>query len=374
MDTSITLWQFLRQLLDEEKNDLICWTSKDGEFKLRNAEEVARLWGMRKNKTNMNYDKLSRALRYYYDKNIIKKVNGQKFVYKFVSLPDPVTLEAEKYTGSEGGWAVHRPKEEGLCLQKQLKPTARVSPRNEYMRSGLYSTFTIQSLQHSSYKPRAAGDSPRSCCSEPERKLSELSAEELLAVSEGQALGEQHQGSDLEEPPAEASDDASHLSDFKVKVEAEEGSEQGPPVPESISIDLEILDSPEDLSESVSSLQPPKPKKPNLELPATSPITRASPPPDKTNAGVLSTVVFPSPSALTPTLIAQHVQNPFILTPSALPSVIHFWSTLSPIAPRSPAKLSFQFPSAGSSQIHIPIASVDGLSTPILPSPGLQKP
>uniref|UniRef100_A0A4W3JND0 ETS domain-containing protein n=1 Tax=Callorhinchus milii TaxID=7868 RepID=A0A4W3JND0_CALMI len=134
MDTSITLWQFLRQLLDEEKNDLICWTSKDGEFKLRNAEEVARLWGMRKNKTNMNYDKLSRALRYYYDK------------------------------------------------------------------------------------------------------------------------------------------------------------------------------------------------------------------------------------------------NPFILTPSALPSVIHFWSTLSPIAPRSPAKLSFQFPSAGSSQIHIPIASVDGLSTPILPSPGLQKP
>lgn len=33
----------------------------------------------------MNYDKLSRALRYYYDKNIIKKVNGQKFVYRFVA-------------------------------------------------------------------------------------------------------------------------------------------------------------------------------------------------------------------------------------------------------------------------------------------------
>lgn len=32
----------------------------------------------------MNYDKLSRALRYYYDKNIIKKVIGQKFVYRFV--------------------------------------------------------------------------------------------------------------------------------------------------------------------------------------------------------------------------------------------------------------------------------------------------
>lgn len=38
--------------------------------------------------SNMNYDKLSRALRYYYDKNIIKKVLGQKFVYKFVACPD----------------------------------------------------------------------------------------------------------------------------------------------------------------------------------------------------------------------------------------------------------------------------------------------
>lgn len=36
----------------------------------------------------MNYDKLSRALRYYYDKNIIRKVNGVKFVYRFVQFPN----------------------------------------------------------------------------------------------------------------------------------------------------------------------------------------------------------------------------------------------------------------------------------------------
>ncbi|MBN3323588.1 UXT protein, partial [Atractosteus spatula] len=69
MDPSITLWQFLLHLLEDQSHQhLISWTSSDGEFKLLDAEEVARLWGLRKNKTNMNYDKLSRALRYYYDK------------------------------------------------------------------------------------------------------------------------------------------------------------------------------------------------------------------------------------------------------------------------------------------------------------------
>ncbi len=31
----------------------------------------------------MNYDKLSRALRYYYDKNIMTKVHGKRYAYKF---------------------------------------------------------------------------------------------------------------------------------------------------------------------------------------------------------------------------------------------------------------------------------------------------
>ncbi|KRZ74488.1 ETS domain-containing protein Elk-1, partial [Trichinella papuae] len=89
METGVTLWQFLLELLlSNEHAEIIRWTNTDGEFKLLNAQEVARLWGLRKNKPNMNYDKLSRALRYYYDKNIIRKVMGQKFVYKFVAFPE----------------------------------------------------------------------------------------------------------------------------------------------------------------------------------------------------------------------------------------------------------------------------------------------
>ncbi|RWS08118.1 ETS domain-containing protein Elk-3-like isoform X2, partial [Dinothrombium tinctorium] len=96
METNITLWQFLLELLlNTQYKHIITWTNTDGEFKLVNAEEVARLWGLRKNKHNMNYDKLSRALRYYYDKNIIKKVLGQKFVYRFVSFPEIIKMESK---------------------------------------------------------------------------------------------------------------------------------------------------------------------------------------------------------------------------------------------------------------------------------------
>lgn len=41
-------------------------------------DEVARRWGRRKNKPKMNYEKLSRGLRYYYDKNIIEKTPGRR--------------------------------------------------------------------------------------------------------------------------------------------------------------------------------------------------------------------------------------------------------------------------------------------------------
>lgn len=60
------------------------WVGENGEFKLNDPEQVAQQWGRRKNKPAMNYEKLSRALRYYYDGDMIHKVHGKRFVYKFV--------------------------------------------------------------------------------------------------------------------------------------------------------------------------------------------------------------------------------------------------------------------------------------------------
>lgn len=119
---SLQLWQFLLTLLDNPANgNLIIWTGRNMEFKLIDPEEVsefnldwnwdgrgwrrthagqlrwkvyhreidvhsfslfyltpfvqvARLWGVQKNRPAMNYDKLSRSLRYYYEKGIMQKV------------------------------------------------------------------------------------------------------------------------------------------------------------------------------------------------------------------------------------------------------------------------------------------------------------
>lgn len=97
----IQLWQFLLELLAEPANSAyITWEGNNGEFKLTDPDEVARRWGERKNKPNMNYDKLSRALRYYYDKNIMTKIHGKRYAYKFdfqglAQLNQPITSDAQ---------------------------------------------------------------------------------------------------------------------------------------------------------------------------------------------------------------------------------------------------------------------------------------
>ncbi|BES91016.1 Ets-domain [Nesidiocoris tenuis] len=86
---TLQLWQFLVALLDDPNNaSCIVWTGRGLEFKLVEPEEVARRWGVQKNRPAMNYDKLSRSLRYYYEKGIMQKVAGERYVYKFVCDPE----------------------------------------------------------------------------------------------------------------------------------------------------------------------------------------------------------------------------------------------------------------------------------------------
>ncbi|XP_056447404.1 ETS domain-containing protein Elk-1 [Gadus chalcogrammus] len=579
MDPSITLWQFLLLLLDDaSQRHLITWTGEDGEFKLLDAEEVARLWGLRKNKNNMNYDKLSRALRYYYDKNIIKKVSGQKFVYKFVGQPDNLLLDVlrggdekrdpldpNSQSKSPGEGANSCPSK-GL-MQRTSPSNTQKSCRNDYMKSGLYSTFTIQSLQNApparpikaelllSQEPSAKATRTLrevGVLSESSQPLGAASGEGLqvmvsqcspvptpapapspqLAAS-STARTQTAAPPPLSEPPhiylTSVTDSLTPLlplappprtSPLPPAVAERVGTPPPPPTPVFVVIKSappqhqaamatgpstaapplmvapppvikeEILPSEEELlgmvtleekeeecgaddgdpplsivepapppcsrreppSESSAGLAavvraglteaglpagvraglteaglpagfraglteaglpagfraglteaglptgfraglteaglpagaraglmeavPPRPKKPRgLELPSSTSLLHPGLSLDKVNAAVNSLLAPGCGSnTLTPSVITSHSLTPVLLTPSPLPSTIHFWSTLSPIAPRSPAKLSFQFPTNGSNQIHIPALSVDGLSTPVVLSPGPQKP
>lgn len=83
----IHLWQFLKELLASPQlyGTCIRWLDRSkGIFKIEDSVKVARLWGKRKNRPAMNYDKLSRSIRQYYKKGIMKKTErSQRLVYQF---------------------------------------------------------------------------------------------------------------------------------------------------------------------------------------------------------------------------------------------------------------------------------------------------
>ncbi|XP_062418998.1 ETS homologous factor isoform X2 [Pungitius pungitius] len=82
----IHLWEFIRDiLLEPERNPgLIKWEDRtDGVFRFLKSDAVAQLWGKKKNNISMTYEKLSRAMRYYYKREILERVDGRRLVYKF---------------------------------------------------------------------------------------------------------------------------------------------------------------------------------------------------------------------------------------------------------------------------------------------------
>merc|ERR1712066_846834 len=82
------LWEFIRDLLKNDKYNprIITWEDIDkGEFRIVDSVLVAKLWATVKKNKKMNYEKLSRAMRYYYKQNIFGIVENKRLVYRFGS-------------------------------------------------------------------------------------------------------------------------------------------------------------------------------------------------------------------------------------------------------------------------------------------------
>lgn len=86
------LWDYVYQLLcDDRYQEYIRWEDPESlVFRVVDPNGLARLWGNHKNRDNMTYEKMSRALRHYYKLNIIKKERGQKLLFRFLKLPQDI--------------------------------------------------------------------------------------------------------------------------------------------------------------------------------------------------------------------------------------------------------------------------------------------
>ncbi|XP_016052950.1 PREDICTED: transcription factor ETV6 isoform X2 [Miniopterus natalensis] len=78
------LWDYVYQLLSDSRyENFIRWEDKESKiFRIVDPNGLARLWGNHKNRTNMTYEKMSRALRHYYKLNIIRKEPGQRLLFR----------------------------------------------------------------------------------------------------------------------------------------------------------------------------------------------------------------------------------------------------------------------------------------------------
>ncbi|XP_043080367.1 transcription factor ETV7 [Puntigrus tetrazona] len=130
------LWDYVYQLLSDSRYEaFIRWEDRDAMiFRVVDPNGLARLWGNHKNRANMTYEKMSRALRHYYKLNIIKKETGQRLLFRFLKTPEEIMQgRSDRTEVSESPDSPASPdyREEALEVSPVSTPTT-MSPSSDH--------------------------------------------------------------------------------------------------------------------------------------------------------------------------------------------------------------------------------------------------
>lgn len=268
---------------------------------------------------------------------------------------DPAVVEAGRISDESGG-----------LISEPEAEDEDGGERNQYLHSGLYSSFSISSLQHPLEQHRPIKTELRADSHDDSSSVIRFGHSSLPSTPPPSSAESSH-SSRLS--PHLAGSSSPSLSPAHIRVRRRGQSidtDDSEPNAQPLNLSsgqrererLQCRTTPE--RRGLANGAPLKGRKPkSLEISSSSLLLTGS---DLVSIA-LNSPALPSGS-LTPAFFTAQTPSGLLLTPSPLLSNIHFWSGLSPVGPLSPAQLQghtplFQFPTLLNGPIPVPLPSVD---------------